>query len=354
MKEELKKILIKPETTIKQALKQIDETAEKILFVVDAKNRLLGTVTDGDIRRWILKDRSLGEKINKAMNKTPIFLRKDYSIEEAKNLMISHKIECIPVVDENKKILSAIWWIDLFDKKLKRYKEIDVPVVIMAGGEGTRLSPFNKILPKPLFPIKGKPIIELIIERFVKYGCKEFYLSLNYKSNIIEAYFSNLEYDYDINFLQEEKPLGTIGSLYLLEGKINRTFYVSNCDVLIDADYSAILEFHNENKNKITLVSSIKHYTIPYGVIKISNGGILKGIEEKPDYDFLANTGLYILEPDVLKDIPKDKFYNITDLINCYMRNNEKIGVYPISEKSWLDMGQLEELQEMLKKFEEK
>lgn len=350
MKEELRKILIKPEITIKQALKQIDETAEKILFVVNDDEKLLGTVTDGDIRRWILKDKSLGEEINKVMNKTPIFLRKGYSIEEAKNLMVSNKIECIPVVDEYKRILSAIWWIDLFDKKLRRYKEIDIPVVIMAGGEGTRLSPFNKILPKPLIPINGEPIIELIIERFLEYGCKEFYLSLNYKANIIKAYFNDLKHDYNINYIEEEKPLGTVGSLYLLKDKINSTFYISNCDVLIEADYAEILKFHKDNKNMITVITSMKHYKIPYGIVRINNDGILKGIEEKPEYDFLVNTGMYVLEPEVLKDIPENKFYNITNLIDDYQNKGKKIGVYPVSEKSWLDIGQLEELQETIKR----
>ena len=200
-------------------------------------------------------------------------------------------------------------------------------------------------------PIGEKPIIELIIDKFAEYGCKEFYLSVNYKANLIKAYFSDLEHNYRVNYIQEVKPLGTAGSLHLLKDKIKDTFYVSNCDILIEADYAGILKFHKDNKNKITLVSSMKHHTIPYGVIEISNDGILKGIKEKPEYDFLANTGMYVLESETLRDIPKNKFYHITDLINDYMKKGEKIGVYPISEKSWLDMGQWEELQNMLKKF---
>jgi len=351
MKKRLQKILIKPKTTIKQALKQIDGTAEKILFVVDAEDRLLGTVTDGDIRRWILKDGSLSKEINKAMNDKPIFLMKGYSMEEARKLMRSKKIECIPVVDKNKKVLSAIWWLDLFDEKFKKYKTIDIPVVVMAGGEGTRLSPFSKILPKPLIPVGEKPIIELILDKFAEYGCKEFYLSVNFKANIIRAYFNDLKHGYNINYIEEEKPLGTAGSLYLLKNKINKTFYVSNCDILIEADYTEILQFHKKNNNMITLITSMKHYIIPYGIIKINNNGVLKVIEEKPEYDFLVNTGMYVLEPEVLKDVPENKFYNITDLIDDCKNKGGKIGVYPISDKSWFDMGQWEEFQKMLKKI---
>lgn len=350
----LKTILIKPEITIKQALKHMDEVGKKTLFVVDDKDRLCGAVTDGDIRRWILKGASLNGKVVKVMNKNPIFLKEGYSKETAKKLMTSNVIDCLPVVDGQKRIISAIWWLDLFASKFKKQRKIDAPVVIMAGGEGSRLLPFTKILPKPLVPIGEKPIIEIIIERFVEYGCNNFYLSLNYKSDIVKAYFSNLRPKYSIYYVQEKKPLGTAGSISLLRNKIKSTFIVSNCDILIDADYADILKFHRQQKNKITLITSMKHFTIPYGVCEIENGGLLKNIREKPEYDLLVNTGMYILEVDVLADIPKNKLYNITDLIIDYLNKGRKIGVYPVSEKSWLDMGQFEALQEMLKHLQNK
>jgi NDP-sugar pyrophosphorylase family protein len=221
----------------------------------------------------------------------------------------------------------------------------------MAGGEGARLLPFTNILPKSLIPIDGKPVIELIIDRFKQCGCSEFYLSVNYKANILQAYFSNYKEKYKIKYIQEDKPLGTIGSLYMLKNKIKAPFFVSNCDILIEADYYDIFRFHKDNKNKLTLVVSLKHYTIPYGICNIKKSGILKGIKEKPEYDFLVNTGLYLMEPEVLGDIPKKKFYNTTDLIGDYIKGKEKIGVYPVSEKSWLDMGQWEELQSSIQRF---
>lgn len=350
--ERLKKVFIKPSHTIKQALRQMDAMGEKTLLVIDDCSMLLGTISDGDIRRWILKGKDLMEGVFKVMNPSPISLDQNFERKIAKQIMVKQMLECLPIVDSNKKVISAIWWTDLFENKSKKLKKLSIPVVIMAGGEGTRLAPFTKILPKPLMPIGNKPIIEIIIGRFMDYGCNDFYLSLNYKSNIVKAYFSDLDLQYKLNYIEEEVPLGTAGSLHFLENNIEGSFFLSNCDILIEADYGDILKFHQQKKNKITLVSSMKHFMIPYGICEIENGGILKAIKEKPEFDFFVNTGMYILDTTVLAHIPKNKFYDMTDLIGDYLKKGERIGVYPVSEKSWLDMGQFEVLQEMLKKFE--
>jgi len=348
----LKKVLITPTLTIKQALQCMDTAGEKILFVTDDHRRLLGTVTDGDIRRWILKKKDLEADVINAMNKSPLFLNKDYSVDQAKNLMVLKRIDCIPVLSEDKKIISALWWVDLFRDQPKRQKKIEQPVIIMAGGEGTRLSPFTKILPKPLIPVGEKPIIEVIIDRFIDCGCKEFYLSLNYKSNLIRAYFADCGIDYDITYMTENKPLGTIGGLSLLKDRIKRTFFVSNCDILIDADYSDILRMHRNKKNMITIVSSMKHYRIPYGICQIENGGTLRSIQEKPEFDFLVNTGMYIMEPDILEFIPADSPYQITELLNRCITEDMRVGVYPVSERAWLDIGQVQELKNVVERLE--
>lgn len=347
----LKNILIKSDISIKHALKRMDSAGKKVLFVVNNEKIISGAVSDGDIRRWILKKRSLDENISKVMNKRPLVLKEGYSKAQAKQIMLSKAVECIPIVDQNNKVVSAVWWLDIFDNKFKNHKIIEAPVVIMAGGEGARLLPFTSILPKPLVPIGDKPIIELIMDRFIEFGCKKFYLSLNYKANIIKAYFKDCKHDYEIKYINERMPLGTAGSLHLLRKKIDMPFFVSNCDVLIEADYADILHFHKTHKNKITLVCSLKHYAIPYGVCKIENGGTLNEIKEKPEYDFLVNTGMYVMEPDILNDIPRNKFYNTTDLINNCLKEGKNVGAYPVSEKSWLDMGQWEELQKMVKRF---
>lgn len=352
--ERLKNILIKPAHTIKQALRQMDAMGEKTLFVEDEHNKLLGTVTDGDIRRWILKGKNLTESVSRVMNSNPKSLSQNFERKTAKQLMIKQMLECLPVVDDSKKITSAIWWVDLFKNNLKKLKMLKIPVVIMAGGEGSRLAPFTKILPKALMPIGDKPIIEIIIDRFMDYGCNDFYLSLNHKSNIIKAYFKDFEHKYKITYIVEEKPLGTAGSLYILRKQIEKTFFMSNCDILIEADYADIFKFHQQKKNKITLVTSMKNFTVPYGVCEVKNGGILKSIREKPEFDFFVNTGMYVLDKTVLVDIPKNTPYNMTDLISDYLEKGEKISVYPVSEKSWLDMGQWEELQKMINRIEKK
>ena len=176
---------------------------------------------------------------------------------------------------------------------------------IEAGGKGTRLEPFTKILPKPLVPIHEKPVIEHIIERFTDVGINEFILSVNYKARIMKAFFEELDHDYLIKFVEEEKPLGTAGSLKLLEAKINKPFMMTNCDIIIKTDYPDLYSFHEENNYEITLVASMKNYTIPYGTCELNSDGYLSNINEKPQYDFLINTGLYVLNPSVLKLIPK-------------------------------------------------
>jgi len=350
--EKVRKIFIRSGHTIKQALKQMDALGEKTLFVVDDCDVLLGTVTDGDIRRWILKGKVLTESVSRVMNVTPICLDLDFDRGRAKQIMVKQMLECLPVIDGTKKVVSAVWWVDLFETKSKKRKKLNIPVVIMAGGEGSRLAPFTKILPKPLMPIGDKPIIEVIIGRFFEHGCKEFFLSLNYKSNIIKAYFNDFEHQYGISYIEEKSPLGTAGSLHFLKNRITKPFFLSNCDILIEADYGDIFQFHQQQKNKITLVSSMKNFTIPYGVCEIENGGTLKAIREKPEFDFFVNTGMYVMDKSVLSDIPVSRPYNMTDLINDYLKMGKRIGVYPVSEKSWVDIGQFEALQEALKKFE--
>ncbi|HBW21934.1 MAG: hypothetical protein A2X28_01950 [Elusimicrobia bacterium GWA2_56_46] len=349
--EKIKNLMIASEITVKQALKKMDEAGAKILFVADDAKRLIGTVTDGDIRRHILKEGLLGVPVARIMNSEPVSLLEGYSKEEAKGIMVSKAIDYLPVVDKVGKVISAIRWLDLFEKNISNNELHGVMAIIMAGGTGSRLAPVTSFLPKPLIPIGDKPIAEMIMEKFLSFGCRDFYFSINFKGNLLKAYFNEFKHLFNISYLQEDKPLGTIGSLHMLKGKIKRPFFVSNCDILIEADYSDIYKFHRENKNKITMIVSMKHYTIPYGVCEISNGGALKGIKEKPEYDYLVNTGLYVMDPDVINDIPKNKFYHVTDLIADYTKRKKKIGVYPISEKSWFDMGEWQEFQKMFKKF---
>jgi NDP-sugar pyrophosphorylase family protein len=265
--------------------------------------------------------------------------------------MTENMIEVLPVIDDKRRILDICFWNKLLLGASLPKIAINTPVVIMAGGEGTRLHPYTKILPKPLIPIGDKPIIQHIMERFNQYGCSKFYLSVNYKSGMIKAYLNDLEKDYSVEFVEESMPMGTGGSLQLLKDTLKTTFFVSNCDILIEANYADILSAHKKQGNSITMVASIKNYMIPYGIISLNEKEKVQKITEKPELTWLVNTGLYVLEPETLHDIPENRLFHITDLINKYLSMGKPVGVYPITEKSWMDMGQLEEMQEMMKRM---
>lgn len=347
------KFLILKNSTIKEALKRIDKGAKKIVFVVTERKELVGSITDGDIRRWILKTGGINGMVEQVYNNQPFKVSKNFVKDDIKKIVLKKLIEAIPVVDKNNRIIDILFWEKLFSEKIeKKVANLAVPVVIMAGGLGTRLDPFTKIMPKPLIPIGEKPIIEIIMDKFAEFGMNDFYISINYKAQMIKAYFEDQQCKYNLTFIQENKPLGTGGSLKLLKNKFKSSFFVSNCDVIVNDDYTKIIDFHKKGQNKVTLVASIQHQIIPYGVCEIEKGGKLKRIIEKPEYDFLVNTGIYLIEPDILELIPNDALFHITDLIRKLKHNNLQIGVFPISEKSWIDIGQWEEYRKTLKALE--
>lgn len=341
-------LFIHKDLPIKEAIKKLDETAKKILLVAE-NNKLIGVLNDGDIRRWILKSGDLSDPVSFIMIKEPKYILED-ELVNAKKLFQEYSVEAIPVLNNEKEIIDILFWNDNFEKKYK-FKTINNPVVIMAGGKGARLAPYTNVLPKPLIPIGEVPIVERIINRFNEYGCDCFYMTVNHKKNMIKAYFNEFDKSYTIDYVEEDKPLGTAGSLYLLKNKINDTFFLSNCDILIEGNYSDMIKYHKKTKSKITLITSLKQFVIPYGVVKINGDSDVKEMVEKPEYGFLVNTGMYILEPEVINDIPEDKFFHITDLINVYIDKGEKIGVYPISEGSWMDMGQFKEMEIMMERL---
>ena len=328
--------------TIKKALKQISQTGEKCLIIVDKNNSLLGTLSDGDIRRAILGGIDISNTINDIYQKKPILLTKGrYNNKQVKKIFLDTKIDLIPVVNDNNEVIDIFTWAKFFNNNKKKIESLEnIPVVIMAGGRGLRLEPFTKILPKPLVPVHKKPIIEHIIERFTDVGCNEFHLTVNYKARIMRAYFEELHPDYGVHFIEEKEPLGTAGSLRFLDGKFSRPFFVTNCDIIVKADYATLYEFHQKGGYDVSLVASTKEYIIPYGTCELNTDGHLSHINEKPKYDFLVNTGLYVLNPEVLRMIPKNRFYHITHLIEDAKNQGKKVGVFPIDEDAWIDVGQ--------------
>jgi NDP-sugar pyrophosphorylase family protein len=263
--------------------------------------------------------------------------------------LLNEKLDLIPVVDEEDQVVNYITWDNIDGAEKSKKNNLDVPVVIMAGGTGTRMEPFTKVLPKPLIPVQDKTIIEHIIERFTDIGCLEVYLTVNYKSKIIKAYFEDLQPKYNVTFVDEKTPLGTAGSLQYLKEKFDKPFFVTNCDVIIKADYATLYEFHQKGEYDITLVASEKDYIIPYGTCELNSDGHLSHINEKPKYNFLVNTGLYVINPEVLKLIKTKKFYHITHLIEDAKNNGKKVGVFPVDEDSWFDVGQWAEYRQTVK-----
>lgn len=345
--QDIARFFIEEEATVIEAMEKLDSLAMKVLFVAK-EGRLAAALTDGDIRRHILASRDLSATVSKIANYNPKYvLEKDRA--KALDFLKEHSIEAAPIVDEELHIIDVVFWNE--KKTAVKKPQIDLPVVMMAGGMGTRLYPYTKILPKPLIPIGEIPIAEHIINRFTPFGCKDIYLVVNYKKNMIKAYFNEVEKDYNVYYVDEEKPLGTGGGLSLLRGKIDKTFILTNCDILIQEDISKIYEYHRQNDNVITMVCALQNFQIPYGVVNLGEGGKIEKMEEKPSISFFTNTGCYIVEPEVLDSIKDDEAIGFPTVIENYRNAGRNVGVYPIGEGAWMDMGQMDELEKMRAKL---
>jgi len=338
-------LIVNKAETIFSVLKKMDEGRRKLLIVLD-ENNFVSVISIGDIQRAIIKGIDLSTKIEHILRQDVCYALTTDNVSAIKERMKTRRNELMPILSHNGELRDVIFWEDVVGEKTacKIVPELNLPVIIMAGGQGTRLKPLTNVLPKPLIPINSKTIIEDIMDRFLDCTCNDFYLSLNYKADFIRYYLNSLpNARYRIKYFQEEKPLGTAGSLYLLKNNITSTFFVSNCDILIEQDYSEILDYHRKNNNEITVVAALKQQTMPYGTLTTGHGGILTNIEEKPEIIYKINTGFYILEPHLLNEIPENTFYHITTLMETLQTQQRRVGVFPISEKSWIDVGNFEE-----------
>ena len=338
-----------PETaTVLDTMKRLDETGQRILFLAP-EGRLKAVVTDGDIRKCMLRGGSLEDPVSKAANYHP----KSLPIAErgrARRELERWGIDALPILDKNGVITDIIFADGV---NVDNRKRVDIPVVMMAGGLGTRLYPYTKILPKPLIPVGEQPIAEMILGRFRDFGCRHMTMIVNYKRGMIKSYFSDLEKDYTVDFIDEDTFMGTGGGLCLLKGRMNSPFFFTNCDTLLDIDFGDLYQYHKDQGNLVTMVCAFKHFTVPYGVVELGSDGGIAAMREKPELNLLTNTGVYVVEPRVVEEMPNGEFIGFPDVIDRYRAAGEKVGVYPINESSWMDMGQMEELEKMRRRLEE-
>lgn len=344
---DIKRIIASDSILVADALQRMEENARGILFLVNDSDVVSGCITDGDIRRFLLAGGKISAVVLDAANRNPNCAK---TLDGAKQLYQSDRFAAIPIIDESGKIRSIYFG---GDYPVMEKSRIGIPVVINAGGKGTRLDPITKIIPKPLVPIGDYPIIEHIMKEFNSYSCNDFHIILNYKRELVKAYYSDNERQYNICWYDEESPLGTGGGLYLIKNNIKDTFFFVNCDSLLKADYADILKKHRENHNLITMVCAYKSIKVPYGVVDMGDKGEIKTMQEKPTISLLTNTGLYIVEPEVLQDIDDNTPIDFTDVVMREKEKGGRVAVYPVNEDEWLDMGQFPELNKMRLKLSE-
>jgi dTDP-glucose pyrophosphorylase len=339
----IKNFLISYNKSLEDALKKISKNSSKAV-VVTKNNFFLGVLTDGDIRRAILKKNNINSKIDKFYNKNAKFLEKGkFSKTLVQDLFLNNKYDIIPVLEKGR-VVDILTWDRFF--KTKSIQPINIPVIIMAGGFGKRLMPITNILPKALVPIKGKPIIDYILDELKTFGLYRFYIVTNYYADLIKSYLTSKDKLSKFSFIKEKKPLGTIGGIKLIRfNDSDNNLFITNCDTILKADYADIVNFHNVNNNDLTVIASYKKTQIAYGVCHLNSHGDLDYVDEKPSFTHLINCGFYLINKKLINLIPKNSKFDFVDLIKKAKIKKKKIGIYPVAEDQWIDIGQWNEYQ---------
>jgi dTDP-glucose pyrophosphorylase len=332
---DIEKIKINATSTIEKALGVIDSGAVKIALVMDTDNKLLGTLGDGDIRRALLRKKTLNNTIEDVYFKNPLTAKEGISREALLHLCSINKIGQVPIINDDQNV------IDLFiidDELLKKQHENNV--VLMVGGLGTRLRPLTENTPKPMLNVGDKPILQTIVKGFVDSGFTNITMCLGYKSNVIQDYFQDGgDFGASIDYIVEEKRMGTAGALTLLTKKLNKPFFVMNGDLLTNINFENMLDFHESSNSKATMCVREYDIEVPYGVVNLNNEKIVS-IEEKPIHSFFVNAGIYLLEPECIGLIPSNEFYDMPSLFEELILNNKKTISFP-SKEYWLDIGRM-------------
>ncbi|MFM1651284.1 nucleotidyltransferase family protein [Brevibacillus sp. B_LB10_24] len=340
-------VLIKQDTPIIQAIQIIDAGAIQIALVVDENERLLGTVTDGDIRRGILKGIPLNESVKHIMNDQPKYVFPDESPEKMLAFMRAKRLNQVPIIDKDRRIIG----IKVLNELLRREQKENW-VILMAGGLGSRLQPLTDDCPKPLLKVGSKPLLETIIENFVEQNFYKFFLSVNYKAEMIKEYFGNgSQWGVELNYLHENKRLGTAGALSLLPGRPDAPIIVMNGDLLTKVNFNQLLEFHVEHRAAATMCVREYDFQVPYGVVRTDNQRLVS-IEEKPTQHFFVSAGIYVLETDVLDKIPGQTYFDMPSLFEKLVNEQIETVVYPIREY-WLDIGRITDFERANVEFAE-
>lgn len=339
-------ILIDENSNIRSAVARLERVRCKVIYVVN-NGKLTASVSDGDVRRFVLQEGDMSLPVRKIASSTPQYLTR-YEKEKIDAVFERTEIYSLPIVNYNQEVVEVVF---RNGRRVRRACTLACPVVMMAGGRGTRLYPYTKILPKALIPVGDIPISERIVNNFVEFGCGQFYFIVNHKKDMIQAYYNSVHKNYQITYIEEAQPLGTGGGLYLLEDRIKQDFFLINCDIIIDADYAEIYNYHQREKNYITMVAAKYRQKVPYGVVVCDGGGQYEAMREKPEMDYLINTGMYVVDHDLLRRMPHGENISFPELVDDSRRRGAKIGVYVVEEDAYMDMGQLEELESMRKKL---
>ena len=343
----IENIKLKPTATIKEALEIIDAGSMQIALVVDSEDKLIGTLTDGDIRRGLLKGLDLNSSIETIIFINPTIAKISDTKEEILKIALAKKLHQIPIVDEHGKLVGIKEIDELIKPKNKTNK-----VVLMVGGLGTRLRPLTDNIPKPMLKVGNKPILQTIVEKFAEYGYINIVMCLNYKSHVIEEFFKDgSEFGVNIEYVLEKERMGTAGALGLLKEKPTEPFFVMNGDLLTNVNFEHLENYHTATNSKATMCVREYDFQVPYGVVNIQNSKILS-IEEKPTHKFFVSAGIYMLSPEVLKVIPPNEFYDMPTLFEKLIIQSENIVSFPLREY-WLDIGRIEEFERANEEYDE-
>ncbi len=344
IKKNLKKYLVDHNAKTIDSLRRINKLGGRSLIVTSDKKILKGILSSADLRKAILNHNITNEKISKIYNKKPKFIFSDEFQKKLKKISANlKKFSIIPIIDRKTKKITNILdteKLNILNSK-KKNKKLNTSVVIMAGGKGTRLMPYTSVLPKPLLPVNSKPTINHIIDRFMLHSVKNFFVTLNYKSNILKTYLKDLSKINPLTTVDEKKPLGTAGSLFLIKNKIKNDFFLTNCDTIINSNYYDIFRHHRLKENHITIVAATKKFKIPYGVCESKDNKFI--MYEKPELKHNVNTGFYVISKNCLKVLKKRERIDFNEFLIRCKKNKMRIGIFKIKETNWIDVGQMKE-----------